>query len=150
MGFSSDSKKAYEKAGSLSTESVGQIRTILSFTREEERIKKYALLLEEPKKNAIKKAHISGVAYGASQFCNNAFNCLAYWYGAKLVDEREWSVSQSVLDSQCINNRILFFLSSFFLSSFFSLFSSSSFFSLLSVSPFIFVLILFLSFLSIL
>ena len=61
----------------------------------------YSARLEAPMRLAVRKAHISGAGFGASQFCVNAVNCLAMWYGARLVDQHEWKLPQSTIDSEC-------------------------------------------------
>jgi ATP-binding cassette subfamily B (MDR/TAP) protein 1 len=100
-GFSADSQSAYEKAGTVSTEAVGGIRTVASFTNEEKLLKMYSDKLEEPARLGVKKAHVSGIGFGASQFCMFAVNTLAFWYGGRLVDQREWKVSQKYIIEQC-------------------------------------------------
>lgn len=107
-GFSADAKKAYESAGAVSTDAVGGIRTIASFTNEEKILALYSSEMNAPMKMAIRKAHVSGISYGFSQFCTYSINSLAFWYGARLVDQHEWKVSQSVVDAQCIHNRMFF------------------------------------------
>lgn len=106
-GFSADSQTAYEKAGTVSTEAVGGIRTVASFTNEEKLLKMYSDKLEEPARLGVKKAHVSGIGFGLSQFCMFAVNTLAFWYGGRLVDNREWKVSQSYILEQC-NKRKLY------------------------------------------
>jgi hypothetical protein len=49
----------------------------------------------------LRKAHVSGLGYGASQFAMFACNCLAFWYGARLVDHNEWPASASTIATEC-------------------------------------------------
>lgn len=100
-GFSSDAKTAYEKAGTVSTEAVGQIRTVASFTNEERLLQMYSERLEGPMKLGIRKAHVSGLGFGASQFSMFAVNTLAFWYGGYLVDHNEWPASAATIAAEC-------------------------------------------------
>jgi hypothetical protein len=100
-GFSQDSKLAYEKAGTVSTEAVGQIRTVASFTKEEKLLEMYSARLEEPARLGVRKAHVSGLGFGASQFCMFAVNTIAFWYGGRLLDQHEWKASQASINDQC-------------------------------------------------
>lgn len=104
-GFSADSQSAYEKAGTVSTEAVGGIRTVASFTNEEKLLKMYSERLEEPARLGVKKAHVSGIGFGASQFCMFAINTLAFWYGGRLVDQREWGLSEAYIIEQCSSRK---------------------------------------------
>jgi ATP-binding cassette subfamily B (MDR/TAP) protein 1 len=100
-GFSADSKGAYEKAGEVATEAVGGIRTIASFTNEEKIIQVYSSRLEGPTRLGIKRAHVSGIGFGVSQFIMFASNALAFWYGGKLVDDREWKAKPEDIAFYC-------------------------------------------------
>ncbi len=79
-GFSADSKGAYEKAGAIATDAVGGVRTVASFAREDKILQMFSERLEEPMRLGIRKAHVSGLGFGASQFVMFACNCLAFWY----------------------------------------------------------------------
>jgi ABC-type multidrug transport system fused ATPase/permease subunit len=100
-GFSLDSKSAYEKAGNVSTEAVSQIRTVASFTNEETLFQMYSAKLEDPMRLGVRKAHVSGVGFGASQLVMFVTNCIAFWYGGYLVQHNEWHVSQATIDATC-------------------------------------------------
>ena len=54
-GFSTDSKSAYEKAGTVSTEAVSGIRTVASFTNEEKLLAMYSERLEVRKREREEK-----------------------------------------------------------------------------------------------
>eukprot|EP00026_Physarum_polycephalum_P002974 Phypoly_transcript_02983.p1 GENE.Phypoly_transcript_02983~~Phypoly_transcript_02983.p1 ORF type:complete len:546 (+),score=91.70 Phypoly_transcript_02983:923-2560(+) len=105
-GFSADAKSAYESAGAVSTEAVGGIRTVASFTNETKLLAMYSARLDEPMRLAVRKAHVSGIGFGAAQFSMYAVNTLAFWYGARLVDAHEWKVSQATIDSQCAKSTL--------------------------------------------
>jgi len=49
----------------------------------------------------LRKAQVSGIGFGASQFAMFACNCLAFWYGARLVDQNEWPASASTIANEC-------------------------------------------------
>jgi len=100
-GFSADAKTAYEDAGIVATEAISSIRTVASFTNEEKLLAMYSQKLEKPVKLGLRKAQFSGIGFGASQFCMFATNALAFWYGARLVDQVEWPASASSINSTC-------------------------------------------------
>ncbi|CDI87060.1 ATP-binding cassette protein subfamily B member 2, putative [Eimeria praecox] len=61
------------------------IRVVSAFGLEEVFIKSYFQSIEEEQATKVKEGIVLGIAYGFSQAVNYFVNCLALWYGSKLV-----------------------------------------------------------------
>ncbi|CDJ58087.1 hypothetical protein EMWEY_00047420, partial [Eimeria maxima] len=61
------------------------IRVVSAFGLEEAFIKSYFESIESEQSTKVKDAIVLGLAYGFSQAVNYFVNCLALWYGSKLV-----------------------------------------------------------------
>eukprot|EP00741_Cyanophora_paradoxa_P002276 tig00000572_g2208.t1 len=87
-GFSAG-RNAYEQAGKLAGDTVANIRTVASFVSEQRLLGAYDALLATPQRAGVKKAHVSGISFGLSQFCNFAAQAFIFWYGARLIANGE-------------------------------------------------------------
>ncbi|CDJ37521.1 ATP-binding cassette protein subfamily B member 2, putative [Eimeria tenella] len=63
------------------------IRVVSAFGLEEVFIKSYVENIEKEQSTKVKEGLVLGLAYGFSQAVNFFVNCLALWYGGKLVAE---------------------------------------------------------------
>ncbi|CDJ62057.1 ATP-binding cassette protein subfamily B member 2, putative [Eimeria necatrix] len=63
------------------------IRVVSAFGLEEVFIKSYTEEIEKEQSTKVKEGVVLGLAYGFSQAVNFFVNCLALWYGGKLVAE---------------------------------------------------------------
>ncbi len=88
---SSKGQDAYAKAGSVAFEVISSIRTVVAFGGEEREIKKYSSNLEEAYKAGKKKAIFNGIGVGAIMLILFFTYSLAFWYGAKLVNDQRMS-----------------------------------------------------------
>lgn len=91
-GAAGKNKEALEVAGKIAIESVENIRTVASLTREDMFYIKFCEELETPYRDALKKAHVIGISFSFSQgiifFAYAAsFYLGAYLIQAKLVDD---------------------------------------------------------------
>lgn len=84
-GHASKDQKALEEAGRISTESVENIRTVVSLTREDAFYNRYNESLSIPYKDALAKAPIYGLTYGMSQSINFFVNAAVFRFGAWLI-----------------------------------------------------------------
>eukprot|EP00357_Protocruzia_adherens_P031766 CAMPEP_0115024098 /NCGR_PEP_ID=MMETSP0216-20121206/32936_1 /TAXON_ID=223996 /ORGANISM="Protocruzia adherens, Strain Boccale" /LENGTH=1278 /DNA_ID=CAMNT_0002397893 /DNA_START=41 /DNA_END=3877 /DNA_ORIENTATION=+ len=90
QGSSSDDiVKAYEQAGSLVSESIGNVRTIYSFSCQDFLTNLYFEKLEVPRKSGEKNSHVRGAGFGFSQFAPNVLNGVAFLIGAAMIRE-DW------------------------------------------------------------
>ena len=80
-------KDALEKSSKVAVESINNIRTVAGMTCEGKIYSQFAAALEQPHKNALKRANIRGLVYGMA----NSLFFLAYgiifYYGAWLITQ---------------------------------------------------------------
>jgi ABC-type multidrug transport system fused ATPase/permease subunit len=67
-GYGEKAKEAYEKAGSITSEAIANLRTVTYLAREKKFISIYEDNLKEPFTVGVKRAHLSGLGLGLSQF----------------------------------------------------------------------------------
>nr|XP_038031209.1 ATP-binding cassette sub-family B member 5 isoform X1 [Anas platyrhynchos] len=84
-GHAAKDQKALEEAGRISTESVENIRTVASLTREEAFYEKYVTSLNGPYRDSLKKAPFYGFTYGVAQSANYFVNAAVFRFGAWLI-----------------------------------------------------------------
>uniref|UniRef100_A0A8C3LE47 ATP-binding cassette sub-family B member 5 n=1 Tax=Chrysolophus pictus TaxID=9089 RepID=A0A8C3LE47_CHRPC len=84
-GHAAKDQKALEEAGRVSTESVENIRTVASLTREEAFYEKYINSLNGPYRDSLKKAPLYGFTYGIAQSANYFVNAAVFRFGAWLI-----------------------------------------------------------------
>ncbi|KAG8432402.1 hypothetical protein GDO86_016881 [Hymenochirus boettgeri] len=85
-GFANQDKHAMEAAGRISSEALGNIRTIAGIAKEQRFVEMYEKQLETPYKAAIKKANIYGLCFGFAQCIVFIANSVSYRYGGYLVE----------------------------------------------------------------
>ncbi|XP_035174714.1 ATP-binding cassette sub-family B member 5 isoform X4 [Oxyura jamaicensis] len=84
-GHAAKDQKALEEAGRISTESVENIRTVASLTREEAFYEKYVTSLNGPYRDSLTKAPFYGFTYGIAQSANYFVNAAIFRFGAWLI-----------------------------------------------------------------
>lgn len=85
-GFANQDKQAMESAGRISSEALGNIRTIAGIAKEWRFVEMYEEQLEAPYQSAIKKANVYGLCFGFAQCVVFIANSVSYRYGGYLVD----------------------------------------------------------------
>ncbi|ETI48243.1 hypothetical protein F443_07711, partial [Phytophthora nicotianae P1569] len=75
--------------GAHASEALSNIRTVVSLGLENSICGKFSALLEEPLASGRREAQLNGLALGFSSFILFATYSLVFWYGGKLVDDRE-------------------------------------------------------------
>ncbi|XP_077304028.1 bile salt export pump-like [Lithobates pipiens] len=85
-GFANQDKHAMESAGRISSEALGNIRTIAGIAKEKLFIEMYEEQLEAPYRAAIKKANVYGMCFGFAQCIVFIANSVSYRYGGYLVE----------------------------------------------------------------
>ena len=66
LGLSVGQEGSHKYANLLAGDAIINYRTVASFAHEDQLISDFNLLLEEPKRRAVKQAHIIGGTYGFS------------------------------------------------------------------------------------
>ncbi|KAM6422510.1 LOW QUALITY PROTEIN: ATP-binding cassette sub-family B member 5 [Rhynochetos jubatus] len=84
-GHAAKDQKALEEAGRISTESVENIRTVASLTREAAFYEKYVTSLNGPYRDSLTKAPFYGFTYGVAQCANYFINAAVFRFGAWLI-----------------------------------------------------------------
>ncbi|CAG8690830.1 27891_t:CDS:10, partial [Dentiscutata erythropus] len=87
-------RAAYEETGQIVQQSVSNMRTIASLTREETFKTTYQNALREPHRIAIKGSLLSSFGFGTSQGILYFIWALSFWYGSKLVKSDEYELQQ--------------------------------------------------------
>jgi ABC-type multidrug transport system fused ATPase/permease subunit len=87
--FSHKSQAELAKAAEVSSESLGGIRTIYSFVTESALAEKHWKLLSKASETNYKKAHLSALIFAGLFFFIFAVYSMTFWYGGKLVIEKE-------------------------------------------------------------
>ncbi|CAJ0838550.1 14828_t:CDS:10 [Entrophospora sp. SA101] len=90
-GFGTKTSKAYESTGQIVQQSVSNMRTIASLSREETFKNRFIDALREPHKIAIKGSTLVGFGFGASQGFVYFIWSLAFWYGSRLIISGEYT-----------------------------------------------------------
>ncbi|XP_035829100.1 ATP-dependent translocase ABCB1 isoform X2 [Aplysia californica] len=88
-GQSGKNKEALEGAGKVATESIENIRTVASLSKEPTFFSLYMDQLETPYKAALKRAHLVGLTYAFSQSIIYFAYATAFVFGAYLIEEKE-------------------------------------------------------------
>ncbi|NXN00221.1 MDR1 protein, partial [Sylvia borin] len=84
-GHAAEDQKALEEAGRISTESVENIRTVASLTKEEAFYERYVASLNLTYRKSLKKAPFYGFTYGISQSSEYFINAAVFRFGAWLI-----------------------------------------------------------------
>ncbi|RKP14622.1 P-loop containing nucleoside triphosphate hydrolase protein [Piptocephalis cylindrospora] len=91
-GFGEKTKKAYEESAQIACETVENMRTVSSLSREEsfKVIYNHDILL--PHRIAVRGAFLSSLGFSCSQAINFLVFALAFWYGSTLILSGEMTV----------------------------------------------------------
>uniref|UniRef100_A0A8C7ZSP1 ATP-binding cassette, sub-family B (MDR/TAP), member 11a n=1 Tax=Oryzias sinensis TaxID=183150 RepID=A0A8C7ZSP1_9TELE len=84
-GFAKEDKKAMEAAGRVSSEALGNIRTVAGLTKERSFVESFEEKLELPYKSAKKRANIYGLCFGLTQCVIFMAYAASFRFGGYLV-----------------------------------------------------------------
>ena len=89
QGVPDSVEDSYRASNALLTDSLMNYKTVVSFGKKniDFLINRYEILLQEPHKKGIKKAHISGLMMGYSSLVRFLFIGIIYYIAAKLIVE---------------------------------------------------------------
>ncbi|CAG8448762.1 17258_t:CDS:10 [Acaulospora morrowiae] len=93
-GFGAKTAKAYEESGRIVQQSVSNIRTIASLTRENTFKDLYKDSIRKPHRIALKGSIVSSIGFGLSQGSMFFVYALAFWYGERLIEDQEYDMKQ--------------------------------------------------------
>ncbi|KAK9706898.1 hypothetical protein RND81_07G159300 [Saponaria officinalis] len=96
MKMSSRAQIAYADAGNVVEQTVTAIKTVASFTREKDAIKKYDDKLVTAYKATAIQGLASGLGLGALMFIISMTYALAAWYGGKMILQKGYSGAQVI------------------------------------------------------
>ncbi|XP_056390369.1 bile salt export pump [Hyla sarda] len=85
-GFANQDKKALEEAGKVSSEAIGNIRTVSGLGKETMFVQIYEKELEMPYKAAVKKAHVYGACFGFAQCVIFMAYAASFRFGGFLIN----------------------------------------------------------------
>ncbi|XP_015225935.1 PREDICTED: bile salt export pump [Cyprinodon variegatus] len=84
-GFANEDKKSMEAAGRVSSEALGNIRTVAGLAKERSFVEIYEQKLELPYKSAKKRANVYGLCFGFAQCVIFMAYAASFRYGGYLV-----------------------------------------------------------------
>ncbi|KAG9137652.1 hypothetical protein Leryth_011391 [Lithospermum erythrorhizon] len=77
----------YAKASSIAASAVSNIRTVATFSSQNDIVRSFDQALSEPKRTSIRKSQILGLALGVSQFAMYGSYTLTLYFGAYLIKQ---------------------------------------------------------------
>lgn len=86
---SQQGQTGFASANDVASETITGIRTIYSFVAEETMSERYGKLLKNAYQQGIKRAHLQGTGVGSTMLFMFSVYALGFWYGGKLVTDRE-------------------------------------------------------------
>ncbi|CAG8442720.1 24844_t:CDS:2 [Gigaspora rosea] len=91
-GFQQKTKKAYESSAQFACESTKNIRTVAALTHEEDRLRIYYNMLDEPMHQGFKIAFLISIIFAVAQSVIFLTNALAFWYSSRLIIVGEYDI----------------------------------------------------------
>ncbi|MED6211658.1 hypothetical protein PIB30_075886 [Stylosanthes scabra] len=80
---------AYAKASNIASGAVANIRTVTTFSAQEQLLKSFDQALSEPRRKSLRSSHIQGLTFGFFQGAMYGAYTLVLWFGVRLVDRDE-------------------------------------------------------------
>ncbi|XP_019068739.3 ABC transporter B family member 19 isoform X1 [Solanum lycopersicum] len=78
---------SYAKASSIAAGAVSNIRTVATFSTQEQIVRSFEKALSEPKRTSVRRSQMLGLALGLSQGAMYGAYTLTLWFGAYLVKQ---------------------------------------------------------------
>lgn len=85
---------SYDKASNIASGAVSNIRTVTTFSAQEQVVQSFDQALSEPKIKSARRSQILGLTLGLSQGAMYAAYTLILWFGANLVKEGKTSFGE--------------------------------------------------------
>ncbi|KAF9689820.1 hypothetical protein SADUNF_Sadunf01G0132300 [Salix dunnii] len=83
---------SYAKASTIAAGAVSSIRTVTTFSAQDQIVESFDRALAEPKKKSVKRSQVLGLTLGFSQGAMYGAYTLTLWFGAYLVKQGETSI----------------------------------------------------------
>lgn len=107
MQFEQANAKVFENSSQFATEAVGAFRTVVSLIMEDMIGDRYATLLKGHVNEAFHSAKYGTIIFAASDSIEMACMALAFWYGGRLLAQREYGlVNFFIIDMAIIQGAI--------------------------------------------
>lgn len=91
IGFAKDTAEVFEESAQFASEAVGAFRTVSSLIMEQSIRNRYDVLLKGHVKKAFRRTALASVIFSASESMNLLATALCFWYGGRLLANRELS-----------------------------------------------------------
>ncbi|OOQ85102.1 lipid A export ATP-binding/permease protein msbA [Penicillium brasilianum] len=91
--FESLNAEVYKDSSKLAAEAIRGFRTVTSLTMEEHIIQRYADLLQQQRKKALRKAWYATLIFSFSDSVELCAMALTFWYGGQLLASREYDTT---------------------------------------------------------
>ncbi|KAG4439145.1 hypothetical protein IFR05_005382 [Cadophora sp. M221] len=95
--FEEKHETAYTKSVDIGVEAITSIKTIASFSLEEETLQTYRKSLKGPRKETFKVTVQASLWQAVTYFLGNLVNALAYWWGAKQIIAGHYTQTQFLI-----------------------------------------------------
>ncbi|PVH74846.1 ABC multidrug transporter SitT [Cadophora sp. DSE1049] len=95
--FEEKHETAYTKSVDIGVEAITSIKTIASFSLEEETLQTYRKSLKGPRKETFKVTVQASLWQAVTYFLGNLVNALAYWWGAKQIIAGNYTQTQFLI-----------------------------------------------------
>ncbi|XP_061983037.1 ABC transporter B family member 19-like [Populus nigra] len=83
---------SYAKASTIAAGAVSSIRTVATFSAQDQIVESFDRALAEPKKKSVKRSQVLGLTLGFSQGAMYGAYTLTLWFGAYLVKQGETNI----------------------------------------------------------
>ena len=87
--FARDTAEVFEESAQFASEAVGAFRTVSSLILENSIQDRYSVLLKGHVQKAFKRTALAAILFSASECMNLLATSLCFWYGGKLLADRE-------------------------------------------------------------
>ena len=95
--FEEKHETAYTKSVDIGVEAITSIKTIASFSLEEETLQTYRKSLKGPRKETFRVTVQASLWQAVTYFLGNLVNALAYWWGAKQIIAGNYTQTQFLI-----------------------------------------------------
>lgn len=95
--FEEKHENAYTKSVDIGVEAITSIKTIASFSLEDEILRTYKRSLKGPRKDTLKVTLQASLFQALTYFLGNCVNALAYWWGSKQILNGNYTQTQFLI-----------------------------------------------------
>jgi len=92
VGFAKDTAEVFEESAQFASEAVGAFRTVSSLIMEQSIRNRYDVLLKGHVRKSFRRSAFASVIFSASESMNLLATALCFWYGCRLMADKELSM----------------------------------------------------------